>query len=78
MDTKELRQHLGRYSDTTCPDYLYLVYRILILGEERSNRLKIIDQALRDLEEAAKLRPLKGFNRGRRRMDSLEKRKYNW
>jgi hypothetical protein len=78
VNTKVLKQYLSHYNDTTCPDYLYLAFRVLILGEDRPDRPLVISTALKDLAESEKTATVEKFNVSRRHMEGLELRKYNW
>lgn len=73
-----LRKQLGRYTEATCPDYLYEAWCILFKDANPLDWREILDQAFFDLEEAEKHRSQTVFNRDRRHMEGAEKAKFNW
>lgn len=74
----KLRKYLSKYNEYTCPDYYYLAWKILFEGDNPPDKKEILKQAEKDMKEEERLKPQFIFNRDRRKMGGLGKRKYNW
>lgn len=75
---KNLREELGKLDELTCPDYLYVAWRILFQKYNPPDRRQVLKQARLDLQEEENIRLQASFNRNRRQMEGIELRKYNW
>lgn len=71
-----LKKFLSKYNEWTCPDNYYFAWRMLFLEDKKDRR--VIRQAEEDMREEEKLRLQHNFNRDRRKMKDIGKRKYNW
>ncbi len=74
----ELKEELGRYDEWTCPDYLFLAWRILFAGSNPPDRKILLDQAREDLIEREDIQRERRFNSGRMQRPDLVKLPWNW
>lgn len=78
MTDLELKEYLSRYSKDSCPDYLFLAWRILLEQVKDPNRRQVLDLAKADIEEEKKLQPQKNFHKYTRRIEGIELKPWNW
>jgi len=74
----DLEVELDRYDEWTCPDYLFLAWRILFASSNPPDRKTILDQARADLVEREEVRRQRIFDSNRRQMEDLVKLPWNW